>query len=148
MKKLLPQANNLNTLVDVFIYTTNISNWTLNDVAEYCHFDVRQSSYYINACFYLGLLNEDSSLSDLGKSIISERGLIKEKIYEIIISDAIISKIFSYRLIRGDVGIKNYVISFLSQKYPDYSKAVIERRANTIINWCNEIISYVMEKKS
>ena len=143
MKKLLPQANSLNTVIDVFIYTSTMKNWTLEDVAGFCKFEVRQSSYYINACYYLGLLNEDGSLSDEGKEIIADPNHIKDRVYEKVISDSLISKVFAKLLIEGESGLKIFVVDLLSKEYPEYSIAVIERRASTLINWCLEINSYI-----
>ena len=143
MKKLLPQANSLNTVIDVFIYVSTMKNWVLEDVADFCKFDVRQSSYYINACYYLGLLNEDSTLSDFGKKILENPERIKERVYERVISDPLISKIFARLLIEGEDGLKKYVIELLLAEYPEYSDAVIERRTSTLINWCIEIKKYI-----
>lgn len=139
MEKLLPQANNLSTLIDVFIYVSSMSNWTLNDVAEFCKFEPRQSSYYINACYYLGLLDKDQKLSELGSEIIKTPSEIKDKIYQVVISDPLISKIFAKLLIEGEKDLKKFTVKLLLSLYPDYSDAVIERRASTLINWCTEI---------
>ena len=94
MKRLLPQANNLSTVIDVFIFISSMKNWNINDVADFCKFNVRQSSYYINACYYLGLTEKDGKISDEGKAIISNPSSIKERVYEKVISDQLISKIF------------------------------------------------------
>lgn len=146
MKKLLPQANSLNTVIDVFIYVSTMPNWTLNDVAEFCHFNVRQSSYYINACYYIGLLNEDGSLSEEGKAILSEPSSIKKKVYERVISDPLISKVFAKLLVEGKKGLKAFTNKILALEYPDYSEAVIERRSSTLINWCFEIKCYIKQE--
>ena len=146
MNKLLPQANSLNTVIDVFIYVSTMPNWTLNDVAEFCRFNVRQSSYYINACYYIGLLNENGSLSEEGKLILGEPSSIKQKVYEKVISDPLISKIFAKLLIEGEKELKSFTNRILALQYPDYSDAVIERRASTLINWCLEIKSYIKKE--
>ena len=139
MKKLLPQANSLQTVIDVFIYISSMSNWVLNDVAEFCKFDPRQSSYYINACYYLGLIDKDQNLSELGSEIIKNPSQIKSRIYELVISDPLISKVFAKLLISGEDNLKKFTFGLLRKEYPNYSDAVIERRASTLINWCNEI---------
>lgn len=139
MKRLLPQANNLSTVIDVFIYVSSMNNWNLNDVAEFCKFEIRQASYYINACHYLGLLSKDGTLSEVGKCIINDPTKIKESIYELVICDKLISRIFARLLIEGEKDIKDYTKNLLSIEYPTYSLAVIERRTSTILNWCFEI---------
>lgn len=148
MKKLLPQANSLNTVIDVFIYVSTMKNWVLDDVAEFCKFDVRQSSYYINACYYLGLLNEDSTLSELGQKILETPECIKERVYERVISDPLLSKVFARLMIEGENGLKKYVIGILLSEYPEYSDAVIERRTSTLINWCVEIKNYIAKNNN
>ena len=146
MNKLLPQANSLNTVIDVFIYVSTMPNWTLNDVADFCHFEVRQSSYYINACYYIGLLNEDGTISEEGKIILSDPSSIKKSVYERVISDPLISKIFAVLLIEGEKNLRDFTNKLLSKSYPDYSDAVIERRASTLINWCIEIKNYIKKE--
>lgn len=147
MNKLLPQANNLRLLIDVFIYASSASNWTLKDIADFCKFDSRQSSYYLNACVYLDLFNSDLSLSNTGKTIVKDPSKIRERIYEIIISDTLISKIFAKQLIEGIDSAKKYAISIISEEYPDYSITVIKRRTSTILNWCVEIEKYSKSSK-
>lgn len=146
MKKLLPQANSLNTVIDVFIYVSTMNKWTLNDVADFCKFDVRQSSYYINACHYLSLLNDDGTLSEDGKIIIANPSNIKEKVYQRVISDALVSKIFARLLVEGENGLKDFTVQTIKEGYPEYSDAVIERRSSTLINWCIEIRDFVSKK--
>ena len=143
MKKLLPQANSLSTVIDVFIYVSSMEKWVLEDVASFCKFEVRQSSYYINACYYLGLLNKDSSLSEKGKEVLEKPTKIKESVYEMVISDPLISKIFAKMAIEGEKELKAFTVGLLRQEYPEYSDAVIERRTSTLLNWCNEIKGYI-----
>ena len=146
MKKLLPQANSLSTVIDVFIYIATTNNWTMNDVADFCKFNPRQSAYYVNACHYLGLIDNESKLTDLGQDIISSPEKIKERVFECVISDHLISKIFAYLLIEGDSKIKEYTIRVLEKEYPEYGEAVILRRTSTIVNWCLEIKLFIKKR--
>ena len=57
MKKLLPQANDLEKVINVFVYTLSKSNCTKQDIADFCQFDIRQADYYLGACHYLNLLD-------------------------------------------------------------------------------------------
>ena len=139
MKKLLPQANNLDTLIKVFIYFGNKENCTINDIANFIGFEPRQAQYYLSACIYLDLIDETPKLTVFGKSLFNEPSLIKDKIYERIISDEIIGKIFAHLLLFND-DIKDYSCNVIRHYYPEYSDAVIERRASTLNNWCERVI--------
>ena len=138
MKKLLPQANNLDTLIKVFIYFGNKKDCTVQEIADFIGFEPRQAQYYLSACIYLDLIDETPKLTDFGKSLFDEPSLIKNKIFERIISDEIIGKIFAHLLLFNDE-LKEYSYKIIKNYYPDYSDAVIERRASTLINWCKEI---------
>ena len=145
MKKLLPQANNLDTVIKVFIYFGNKDNCTIQDIANFIDFEPRQAQYYLSACIYLDLIDETPKLTYFGKSLFDDPSLIKDKSYERIISDEIIGKIFAHLLL-FNVDIKDYSFKIIKMYYPDYSDAVIERRASTIKNWC-EVIKYDIFKK-
>ena len=115
MKKLLPQANNLDTIVKAFIYYGNKKNCTLDDVAHFCNFEVRQASYYINACGYLNLISEDGQITKLGNDILDDSEHIRDRIYELIISDELIGRIFAhFCFFRED---NDFVVSLLKEKY-------------------------------
>lgn len=146
MKKLLPQANSLDTLINVFIYFGNKKNCTIMDIASFCNFEPRQAQYYLSACIYLDLIDENTEITEYGKSLFVDNSLIREKIYERIISDEIIGKVFSHMLFFGDV--KDFSYDLLKKYYPEYSDAVIERRASTLKNWCSEIIDYIKSNKN
>lgn len=143
MKKLLPQANTLATVIKTFIYVSNKENCSLHDVAQFCGFEVRQASYYCNACYYLGLLNEDLKSTDLGLDILTNARDVRRRVYELIVNDELIGKIFAKRLLYGkDVAIC-FGIDLIRNLYPDYSNAVIDRRAKSLVGWCEEIIRYI-----
>lgn len=147
MKKLLPQANSLETLVKVFIYRINKLDCTVNDVAEYCGFEPRQASYYLSACYYIDILDENQNVTDLGKAIIDNKNItIKEGIYERIISDKIIGPIFAKMLIGDYKNLKYFAKEIISTEFHHYSAAVIERRISTIFSWCYEIKDYITKK--
>lgn len=141
MKKILPQANNLETVIKVFIYFGNKVGCTIQDIANFCGFDPRQAQYYLSACIYLDLITEDLQLTEYGKSLFGEPTLIKKKIYEKIISDEVIGKIFAHMLFFEE-DIKKYASFIIKRYYPEYSDAVVERRASTLKNWCMEIKKY------
>lgn len=147
MKKLLPQANNLDTLIKVFIYFGNKENCTINDIANFIGFEPRQAQYYLSACIYLDLIDEKPKLTEFGKSLFEDPTTIKNKIYERIISDEVIGKVFAHLLLFND-DVKDYSFEIVKNYYQDYSYAVIERRASTIKNWCEKILKEVNYRRN
>ncbi len=139
MKKLLPQANNLDTLIKVFIQFGNKQDCTIQDIADFIGFEPRQAQYYLSACIYLDLIDETPKLTEFGESLFDDPSLIKDRIYERIISDEIIGKIFAHALL-FEADLKEYSCKVIREFYPDYSEVVIERRASTLRNWCHEIM--------
>ncbi len=148
MKKTLIQANNLDTVIDVFTYIYLHPDCTKQDIADYIGFTLRQVDYYFGACMYLGLLNEDFTPTSLAIDIFTNnRAEIPERVYEAIISDDLIGKIFARRFVLPDEEIEEYATKLVMEQYPGYSDAVYERRTSNIIKWCDRIIKY-MKKKS
>lgn len=145
MRKLLPQANNLDTLIKVFIYFGNKKECTIQDIADFIGFEPRQAQYYLSACIYLELIDETPNLTEFGKSLFEDPTTIKNRIYERIISDEVIGKVFAHALLFDD-DLKSYSCMIINRFYPDYSEAVIERRASTIKNWCIEIKKFLYQR--
>ena len=141
MNKLLPQANNLDTVIDVFMYIYFHPGCTKESIADYCGFTLRQVEYYTNACEYLDLINEDWTPTALGKDICARNASqIRERIYERIISDELIGKIFAKRIIFPDYDILPYAISLAEEYCPGYSEPVYTRRAGALVKWVDKII--------
>ena len=140
MKRLLPQANSLDTVIKVFVYASNKRDCTMADIASFCSFEPRQAAYYINACYYLGLVDESGKITNLGSQIMNNISEIKQQIYWLIVEDEIIGKIFNYKLIFPEKDARAFSINYLTERFPEYSEAVIKRRASTLLNWCDEIL--------
>lgn len=144
MKRILPQANTLATVLKVFLYAGIKANCTKEDIAEYCCFDIRQADYYLGACIYLGLFTEKCELSDLGREILNtEDGSYKARVYELILNDELIGKIFTHKLLFPKSDIKQYAADITRQMYPEYGDAVINRRSSCLVGWCSEIMEYL-----
>lgn len=143
IKKLLPQANDLSKVIKVFLFCTSKVDYTIEDVASFCSFEPRQSSYYISACRYLGLITEDGAISDLGREVCKDRMLTVRKIYEVVISDELISKIFAHMMIFPDDDISQFTFNIVRAEYPEYGDPVIKRRSSTLISWCNEVVEHI-----
>lgn len=143
MKKLLPQANSLNRVVDVFIYYGCRKDCSVQDVAAFCQFEPRQAQYYLNAAVYLDLLDQDLAVTDFGQRLLGDSSNIKRAIYERIISDEVIGKIFAHMILYPYEDPKIFGVEYLTSLYPEYGDAVIQRRLSTLISWCKEIIDYI-----
>ena len=141
MKKLLIQANNLQTVIDVIKFIYQTPGCSMSQVAQHIGFTLRQANYYTNACLYLGLIDESMKPTPLAHDIFeNSSSCIKERIYECIISDELIGKIFARRLLQPQSDIFSYAETIVKDNYPGYSETVYRRRINNIINWCDTII--------
>lgn len=142
-EKILPQANTLSTVIKVFIYSSNKLNCTKENIASFCGFDPRQADYYLGACYYLDLVDEDGKATELGKDILKDPSQITERVYQVIISNDFISKIFAHRLFHTHEESKEYGRNLVIETYPQYGVSVRFRRSDAILGWCEEIIDYI-----
>ena len=147
MKKLLPQANSLTRVIDVFIYYGCRKNCTIQDIANFCKFEPRQAQYYLNAAVYLDLLSEELQVTEFGKSLLENSSDIRRIIYERIISDDVIGKIFAHMVVFPQEDPKEYGIGYISSLFPEYGEAVIQRRLSTLVSWCKEVIDYILNNR-
>lgn len=147
VKKLLPQANTLATVIRTFKLIANIPDCTLDQIASFNKFEKRQASYYANACFFLDLINEDLSLTPVGVDIMSDPKNAKVRIYELIIEHELTGILFSKTaLYSKETAIKEGK-KIVKSIYPEYGDAVIDRRTRCIIGWCEEIIDFIKKSK-
>ena len=145
MKKLLIQANNLQTVHDVFTFIYKTPGCSKALVAKHIGFTLRQADYYTNACLYLGLIDEKMEPTPLAHDIFKKNpSNIKERIYECIITDGLVGKIFARRLLQPDYDVFAYAESIVKDNYPGYSDSVYKRRIDTIITWCDTIIKRII----
>ncbi len=143
MKKLLPQANTLATVIRTFKFIANTEECSLDDIAQFNQFDKRQASYYSNACYYLDLIDEDLKLTELGKDFMFNPRKAKIKFYEQIIKHPLIGQLFAKAaLYPKSVAVKESK-RIVKEQYPEYGEAVIDRRTKCLIGWCEEIIEYM-----
>lgn len=143
MKKLLPQANTLATVIRTFKLIGNTMDCSMTDIASFNEFDVRQASYYSNACFFLGLIDEELNLTPLGMDIMTDPKNAKVRIYELIIKHELIGQLFAKTaLYPKNTAIKESK-ELVRSLYPEYGEAVIDRRTKCLIGWCEEIIDYI-----
>lgn len=143
MKKLLPQANTLATIIRTFKLIANTEKCTLDEIAEFNKFEKRQASYYTNACYFLGLINEDLTLTPLGEEIMLDPPNAKIRVYELIIKHELIGQLFAKTSLYSKLIAVKESKEIVRAHYPEYGEAVIDRRTKCIIGWCEEVIEYI-----
>ena len=148
MKKLLPQANTLATVIRTFKFIANTMNCTMNDIADFNKFDVRQAAYYSNACYFLDIIDENLKLTPLGEDIMQDPRKAKVRIYELIIKNELTGLLFAKTaLYPKRIAVKEGK-DIVRTYYPEYGEAVIDRRTKCLIGWCEEIIDYMKTQKN
>ena len=143
MKKLLPQANTLATVIRTFKLIGNTMNCTLADIASFNNFELRQASYYSNACFFLDLIDENLKLTPLGEDIMTDPKSAKVRIYELIIKHELIGQLFAKTALYPKRKVIRDGKELVRALYPEYGEAVIDRRTKCLIGWCEEIVDYM-----
>ena len=143
MKKLLPQANTLATVIRTFKLIGNINDCSLDDIAEFNQFDKRQAAYYSNACYFLDLIDNGLHLTPLGEEIMEEPKKVKIRVYELIIEHELLGQLFAKRALYPKSIAVRESKQLVRSLYPDYGEAVIDRRTRCLIGWCEEIIEYM-----
>lgn len=146
MKKLLPQANTLATVVRTFKLIANSTDCTLDDIADFNNFEKRQAAYYSNACYFLGLIDEELHLTPLGQDIMKAPRQAKIRIYELIIEHELIGKLFAKTSLYSRYQAIKEGKELVKLLYPEYGEAVIDRRTRCLIGWCEEILDYIKEQ--
>lgn len=143
MGKILIQANNLDTVIDVFMYIFQHQGCSKQEIADYCGFTLRQVDYYTNACKYLDLINNDWTPTDLAKDIFENNPAeITERVYKRITEDELIGLIYKKMVESQDEDISTYAKELVVDFYPGMSETVYIRRSDNIVKWCKKIISY------
>lgn len=142
MKKILIQANNLDTVIDVFMYIYLHPGCKKQAVADYCGFSLRQVDYYTNACKYLGLINYDWSATDFAKDIFENHKFdITQQVYQRIINDELIGQVYKKMQEIPEDELRTFAKELVITNYPGFSEAVYDRRSNNMIKWCKKIIN-------
>lgn len=143
MGKLLIQANNLDMVIDVFMYIYQHPSCTKRELSDYCGFSLRQADYYTNACKYLDLINNDWSATTLAKDIFENSPAeVTERVYKRIIEDEMIGQIYQKMLDNPNSNISGFAKDIVMDYYPGFSDAVYNRRSDNMVKWCKKIIKY------
>ncbi len=145
MKKILPQANDLDKVIDVMTYIHYHPGCGYNDIANYLGFAERQAKYYTDACVYLDLVIEDRKPSRICEDIFKNSSEnITERVYERIITDELMGQVFARAFVLPDSDLDTFAQELVSYYHPEIiSSSTIERRARNIVLWCKRIINYM-----
>lgn len=147
MGKILIQANNLDMVIDTFMYIYMHPECSKQELADYCGFTLRQADYYTNACKYLDLINDDWSKTPLAIDIFTNNSAeISERVYARIISDELMGQIFARIYVLPNEDPTSFALELTKEYYPGYSDAVYERRSDNIVKWCRRIIEKMNTK--
>jgi len=143
MRKILIQANNLDTVIDTFMYIYMHPGCTKQELADYCGFSLRQVDYYTNACKYLDLINNDWSPTDLAKDIFENNPAeVTERVYKRIAEDEMIGQIYQRMIEYPNSNIAEFAKELVMDYYPGFSDAVYDRRSDNMVKWCKKILNY------
>lgn len=149
MKKLVPQANSLDLVIDTFSYIFLHPGCGKQDLVDYCGITLRQVNYYVSACVYLDLLDEHWQPTLLAKDIFeNNRAEITERVYERIISDELMGRVYARMELLPNSDILSYAKQLTMTYYPGYSEEVYARRSGNIVKWCDRIIQYVTKNNN
>ena len=145
MKKILPQANDLDKVIDVMTYIHYHPACSYLEIAEYMGFSERQAKYYTDACAYLNLVEDERKPSGICEDIFKSNPYnITERVYECIINDNLMGKVFSRKYVLPEFDIDDYAKKLVSFYHPEIvSTSTFERRAHNIVLWCERIIYYM-----
>jgi hypothetical protein len=147
MGKILIQANNLDMVIDTFMYIYMHPDCGKQELADYCGFTLRQADYYTNACKYLDLINDDWSKTPLAVDIFTNNPAeITERVYARIISDELMGQVFARIYVLPNEDPSTFAMELTKEYYPGYSDAVYERRSDNIVKWCRRIIERMNTK--
>lgn len=147
MKKVFIQANNLDTVIDVFMYIYLHPDCKKQDISDYCGFSMRQVDYYTNACKYLDLIHQDWKPTELAHDMFENNPAeIRERVYQRIIEDEIIGQVYKQVDDAPDVYPTEFAKDIAMEYFPGLSDAVYKRRSDNMIKWCIKIRKYLKDK--
>ena len=145
MNKILPQANDLDKVIDVLTYIHYHPGCSYAEIADYIGFAKRQAKYYVDACVYLELILEDRKPSAVCEDIFKNTPEnVTERVYEKIITDNLMGQVFAKTYVMPDTDIDSFARELVSYYHPEIvSISTVDRRAHNIVLWCKRIINYM-----
>lgn len=148
MRHSLPQANDLDHVIDVVSYIYNNPGCSLDEIAEYMGFSYRQARYYFDASRYLELVDEEKKPTELTNDIFKRTPeSITECVYERIILDEMMGQVFAKAFLFPSYNIEQFSQELVSIYHPEIvGTTTFKRRSHIIVLWCERIIKYVTSK--
>ena len=144
-----PQANSFERVINL-CELLNSSNLEKENVTEIYNFDSRQTDYYVNACRYLGLVEQNGEirLTKLGHKIINASFAKRHMLLiEQILKHKVFNNVLSLSLENGRILETQDIVDQMKicNLYKINSDATYYRRASTIKHWINWILSLLQE---
>lgn len=141
-----PQANKFSRILDMIDYISKPIN--KHDLAKKYDFNIRQSDYYANCLFYLGLATKQDGLFQLTQSGLTIKKLPNSnernyKIIEKILAHKVFNLAFQSTLKNNGNYDRNYICNLILQNIPSVKKSTISRRASSVIGWLKWIFSVI-----
>jgi len=145
MKKLLPQANDLDKVIDVLTFIHYHPGCSYSEIADYIGFAKRQAKYYADACVYLDLVFDGRKPSAVCEDIFKNTPQnVTERVYEKIITDDLMGQVFARTYVMPDSDLDAFAKELVSYYHPEIaSSSTFERRTHNIVLWCKRIINYM-----
>ena len=145
MKKLLPQANDLDKVIDVLTFIHYHPGCSYAEIADYIGFAERQAKYYADACAYLDLVVDGRKPSVVCEDIFKNTPQnVTERVYEKIITDDLMGQVFARTYVMPDSDLDAFAKELVSYYHPEIaSSSTFERRTHNIVLWCKRIINYM-----
>lgn len=145
MKKILPQANDLDKVIDVMTFVHYNPGCSNKEIADYIGFAERQAKYYADACVYLDLVDESHKPSVFCEDIFKNAPQnVTERVYERIITDDLMGQVFARTYVLPDSDLDAFARELVSYYHPEIaSSSTFERRTHNIVLWCKRIINFM-----
>lgn len=147
MKYSLPQANDLEKVISVFLYVGNAQNHDDESIAKFCKFDARQSKYYLAACYFLDLVDSDGNQTEEAKLAIENNIAAKRFVYGKIVSHKLLSRIIAQLIIHKDESAAYKVAEQIVVEDGKYHGSTAERRADVMFKWCKIVVEFIKSNK-
>jgi len=146
-----PQADNFARIVDFCEFLSREDSIKKNEISEIYNFDNRQTSYYVSACKYLGLVDEgrdeendiEVTLTDLGAKAFSESIQVRKHILITqILKHEVFRQVLGSYLGKSERPDRKEVIKIMkkSNLHEVKSESTFKRRSSTVLSWTDWII--------
>lgn len=147
MNYLLPQANDLEKVIDVFLYVGNAQNHDLESISKFCKFKPRQADYYLSACYFLDLVDSGGNQTNEAKQAILHGIQPKRFVYSKIVSHKYLSKIISILLIiKDDNAAYDCAMQIVAEDGTCHGSTA-KRRADVMFKWCKTVVEFIKNNK-